>query len=205
MALNQMRATLLRPVLALLAIAGLLTLAGCGGGSGAPNNPFAPGPVTPGALFVLPPSMTVYTGTPATLTISGGAPPYQAFSSNGTALPVTQAVNGSTVVLLPNNVAANTTAVITIQDNIGQTATSTITVSPAPILNTIDDHSSKNDVRHEYGMFRRYRDRCSSGYGTKRSRHSESSSQIRCRDWRVRDTDKQSSCAARPDVDGGDG
>ena len=137
MALNQMRATLLRPVLALLAIAGLLTLAGCGGGSGAPNNPFAPGPVTPGALFVLPPSMTVYTGTPATLTISGGAPPYQAFSSNGTALPVTQAVNGSTVVLLPNNVAANTTAVITIQDNIGQTATSTITVSPAPIFNTI--------------------------------------------------------------------
>ena len=137
MALNQMRATLLRPVLALLAIAGLLTLAGCGGGSGAPNNPFAPGPVTPGPLFVLPPSMTVYTGTPATLTISGGAPPYQAFSSNGTALPVTQSVSGSTVVLLANNVAANTTAVITIQDSIGQTATSTITVSPAPLLNTL--------------------------------------------------------------------
>ena len=137
MARNQMRATLLRPVLALLAIAGLLTLGGCGGGSGAPNNPFAPGPVTPGPLFVLPPSMTVYTDTPATLTISGGAPPYQAFSSNGTALPVTQAVNGSTVVLLPSNVAANTTAVITIQDNIGQTATSTITVSPAPIFNTL--------------------------------------------------------------------
>ena len=96
MARIQMRASMLRPVLALLACAGLLTLAGCGGGSGAPNNPYAPGPVTPGPLFILPPSATVYTATPATLTISGGAPPYQAFSSNSTALPVTQAVSGST-------------------------------------------------------------------------------------------------------------
>ena len=68
-----------------------------------------------------------------------------------------------------------------------------------------DHHSSKNDVRHEHGVFRRYCNRCGSGYGTRRRRHSESSGQIRCRDWRVRDPDQQSSCAARPDVDGRDG
>jgi hypothetical protein len=71
------------------------------------------------------------------LTVSGGAPPYQAFSSNSTVLPVTQAVNGATIVLLANEVAATTTTVITVQDGIGQTATSTITVTPAPLLNTL--------------------------------------------------------------------
>ena len=90
MARIQMKASLLRSALALLAIAGLLTLAGCGGGSGAPNNPFAPVPVTPGPVSVLPPAITVYSNTPATLTISGGAAPYQAFSSNSAALPLPQ-------------------------------------------------------------------------------------------------------------------
>jgi hypothetical protein len=137
MARNQMKATLLRPVLAVLALGSLLALGGCGGGSGAPNNPFAPGPVAPGPLFVLPPSATVYTHTPATLSVSGGASPYQAFSSNSAILPVAQAVNGSTIVLLANDVGADTVAVITIQDAIGQTATSTVTVRPAPIFNTL--------------------------------------------------------------------
>jgi hypothetical protein len=127
----------LRPVIALFALAGLLALGGCGGGSGAPNNPFAPQPVTPGPLFLLPPAITVYAHTPATLQASGGAPPYQAFSSNSSVLPVTQIVNGATIVLLPNDVAADTTVTITVQDAIGQTATSTITVSPAPIFNTL--------------------------------------------------------------------
>ncbi len=135
MARNEMKASLLRPVLAVLAFGGLLVLGGCGGGSGAPNNPFAPGPVTPGPLFILPPSATVYTHTPATLSVSGGALPYQAVSSNSTILPVT--VNGSTVVLLPNDVAADTVAVVTVQDAIGQIATSTVTVRPAPIFNTL--------------------------------------------------------------------
>jgi|SRR5450631_340918 hypothetical protein len=137
MARYEMSATLLRPALALLAVAGLLTLGGCGGGSGAPNNPFAPKPVTPGPVSVFPPALTVYTNTPATLTVSGGAPPYQAFSSNNSILPVSQAVSGSTVVLLPGPVTANTVAIVTIQDSIGQTAASTVTVSPAPIFNTL--------------------------------------------------------------------
>jgi hypothetical protein len=137
MARNQMRASLLRPALALFAVVGLLTLGGCGGGSGAPNNPFKPTPPAPGPVSVLPPAVTVYSNTPATLTITGGAAPYQAFSSNSAILPVTQAVSGSTVVLLPAPVAANTVSTVTIQDSIGQTATATVTVSPATLLNTL--------------------------------------------------------------------
>ena len=81
MAQNPMNAPWLRPVLALFAFAGLLALGGCGGGSGAPNNPFAPKPPAITPVFVLPAAATVYSHTPATLTVSGGATPYQAFSS----------------------------------------------------------------------------------------------------------------------------
>ena len=47
----------------------------CGGGSGAPNNPYAPGPATPGPLTVLPTAATAYSGIPTTLTVSGGTAP----------------------------------------------------------------------------------------------------------------------------------
>ena len=36
----------LRSALALFGIAGILLLAGCGGGNGAPNNPYSPPPPT---------------------------------------------------------------------------------------------------------------------------------------------------------------
>ncbi len=62
----------LRPLAGIFALVGVLGLTACGGGSGAPNNPYAPGPVTPAALAVLPATLTAYAGTPATLTISGG-------------------------------------------------------------------------------------------------------------------------------------
>src|SRR6266568_9635487 len=127
----------LRALFALLALTGLAALAGCGGGSGAPNNPFAPGPTPIGPLFVLPPAATVYAGIPAVLTVSGGLPPYQAFSSNSAILPVAQAVGSATIVLLPANVAADTLVVITVQDSVGQTATSSVTVRPAPLFNTL--------------------------------------------------------------------
>jgi hypothetical protein len=123
-----------RPSFALLALAALLALGGCGGGSGAPNNPFAPKPPAITPVLLLPPTETVYSHTPATLTVSGGAAPYQAFSSNASVLPVGQAVNGTTVVLLANDVAAPTAVTITVQDSVGQTATATITVSPAPLI-----------------------------------------------------------------------
>jgi hypothetical protein len=137
MASNSMNNTWLRPVLALCALAGLLVLSGCGGGSGAPNNPFAPKPVAVGPLFLLPPTAVVYAHTAATLQVSGGATPYQAFSSNSAVLPVAQAVDTGVIVLIPGDVAADTPVIITVQDAIGQTATSSITVRPAPLFNTL--------------------------------------------------------------------
>ena len=127
----------LRSALALLGTAGILLLSGCGGGNGAPNNPYTPPPPVVPALQVLPPTITVYPGTPATLTISGGVPPYRAFSSDATALPVTTNVSGSTLVLAANNVAAATTVTISVQDS-ASTAPFNVTanVSPAPLLPT---------------------------------------------------------------------
>jgi hypothetical protein len=121
----------------LCALAGLLALGGCGGGSGAPNNPFAPGPVVVGPLFVLPGDAVVYSHTAATLQVSGGKTPYQAFSSNSAVLPVAQNVDTGVVVLIPGDVAADTPVIITVQDAIGQTATSSVTVRPAPLFNTL--------------------------------------------------------------------
>jgi hypothetical protein len=145
MARTGLNARWLQPALSLICLAGALLLGGCGGGSGAPNNPFAPGPVAPGPLFVLPATATAYSHTPATLTVSGGAAPYQAFSSNASVLPVAQAVNGATIVLLANDVGADTTVTITVQDAIGQTATSTITVKAAPIFNTLTITPARSD------------------------------------------------------------
>src|SRR5450755_1881159 len=127
----------LRPLLALCTLAGLLALGGCGGGSGAPNNPFAPGPPVIGPLFLLPPTAVVYSHTATTLTVSGGAAPYLAFSSNSAVLPVTQNVDAGVVVLIPSDVSADTSVVITVQDAIGQTATASVTVRPSPLFNTL--------------------------------------------------------------------
>jgi len=132
--------TWLRPFAGVAALAGMLALSACGGGSGAPNNPYSPGPSVPGPISILPQSVTIYSGVPATLTISGGVPPYSAFSSNSTVLPVTQNVSGSTLLLLANGVGANTNVTIDVQDAAGDrtgTATSpsaSVTVSPAPLL-----------------------------------------------------------------------
>ena len=79
----------------------------------------------------------VYSHTAATLQVTGGAPPYQAFSSNSAVLPVAQNVDTGVIVLIPGDVAADTPVIITVQDAIGQTATSSVTVRPAPLFNTL--------------------------------------------------------------------
>jgi hypothetical protein len=78
--------------------------------------------------------LTAYSGTPVTLAVSGGVPPYIAFSSNATVLPVTQAVAGSTIVLLAANVGSTSAVQITVQDSVGATGSAAVSVSPAPLL-----------------------------------------------------------------------
>ena len=127
----------LRPILALFALAGVALLGGCGGGSGAPNNPFAPPPTTPGPVTILPAVTVVYSNTPASLTVTGGSPPYVVVSSNSAILPVQQSNTTGTIVLLPANVVSDTAVVITAQDSLGQHASATVTVKAAPIFNTL--------------------------------------------------------------------
>jgi len=131
----------LRMLAGLVALSGLLGLGGCGGGSGAPNNVFN----TPGPVTVLPAAAVVYSGVPVVLTVSGGTPPYRAFSSNSAIVPVTQGVAGSTIVLLPGPVttATDVNVVITVQDNpntggtVPAQATVALTVRAAPLVNSL--------------------------------------------------------------------
>ena len=133
---NRLFAGWLRSLTVLAAVAGTFGLSACGGGSGAPNNPFL------GALTVLPAPVVAYSGVPTTLTISGGTGPYKAFSSNSAVLPVTQTVPSTTVVLLANNVDADTDVTITIQETgtvtpNGAQVPVTVTVRAAPLVNSL--------------------------------------------------------------------
>lgn len=121
----------LRSFTGLLAVAGALGLSACGGGSGAPNNPFL------GTLTVLPATAVAYSGVPTTLTISGGTGPYRAFSSNPTVLAVSQTVPAKSVVLLTENVDVDTDVTITIQDAAAAEVQIVVTVRPAPLINSL--------------------------------------------------------------------
>ncbi len=123
-----------RPLAGLFALAAVFALSACGGGSGAPNNPYEPGPTLPSPLAILPPSATVYPGTPTTLTVSGGTLPYRAFSSNPAVLPVATNVPGDQVVLVANPTDADVALAVTIQDSGGQSVPATVTVRPAPLF-----------------------------------------------------------------------
>jgi hypothetical protein len=137
MAPNPLNARWLRPALATLALAALAALGGCGGGSGAPNNPYAPKPVAPGPVVILPTTVTVYSNTPATLTITGGTPPFFVVSSDASILPLAASVTNSTIVLLPAPVTAPTGVLVTATDSLGVQGQANVTVSPAPIFNTL--------------------------------------------------------------------
>ncbi len=124
----------LRPALTLIGIAGLLTLVGCGGGSGAPNNAFAPPPPTNPPLVMFPNTITVYAGIPATLTVTGGFAPFRVFSSDPALLPVPATVAGDTVVLFAGSVSVASSVIVTVQDAAGATDSTTVSVTPSPLL-----------------------------------------------------------------------
>jgi hypothetical protein len=124
----------LRPALTLAATAATLALTACGGGSGAPNNPYEPLPPTPGPLVVVPAEAVAYAGTPLILSITGGVPPYQAFSANPAVLPVPTNVTGNTLTLMANNVDTAQSANVTIRDSAGALAGSEIVVRPSVLL-----------------------------------------------------------------------
>ncbi len=137
MAPNRLNVRWLRAAFATLALAALAVLGGCGGGSGAPNNPYAPKPVPPGPLLILPSTITVYSNTPASLSVIGGVPPYFVVSSDPTILPLGSSTSTGTIVLLPGNVTAPETVNITVTDSVGTQAQAAATVQPAPIFNTL--------------------------------------------------------------------
>ena len=123
-----------RTLAGVFAVGALLALAGCGGGSGAPNNPYAPSPAVPTTLTVLPPSATAYPGSPADVDDCRRNTTYFAFSSNPAVMPVAANVVGSQVVLLANNVEADVTLAVTIKDSGTQSVPVTIVVRPAPLF-----------------------------------------------------------------------
>jgi len=156
---NRLPAAWLRTLLGLCAIAGVLALSACGGGSGAPNNPYAPAPPVPGPLTVLPSAAVVYSGVPTTLTVTGGVGPYSAFSSNSAVLPVSQAVAGGSILLLGSTVSGDTGVSITVQDAAGTVAGASITVRPAPLLPNLITITPNGDCSVGTSL-------CSGGTGT---------------------------------------
>ncbi|MGH8803009.1 MAG: hypothetical protein ACREX6_12025, partial [Casimicrobiaceae bacterium] len=121
----------LRPLLTLVALAGALSLAACGGGGGSPNNPYQPGG---GALTITPANASGYSDVPFELTISGGTPPYTAVSSDSALLSVPSNASGTSLVVLPGNVAAATSVSYTVTDTLGRQITPSFTVNPSLLL-----------------------------------------------------------------------
>ena len=128
---------------ALLGFAALLS--GCGGGGAVPPSVVV-APADP--LVVFPASLTVYSGTPAVVTIVSGAGPFQAFSSDSVVLPVTQNVSGAAITLVANaieagtpsptgGVAADRIVSLTIRDALGRNFAVTATVKASPLLGSI--------------------------------------------------------------------
>ncbi len=132
--LNSVFIARLRTAFAITGLAGLLALAGCGGGSGAPNNPYVPPPPAPAPLTLLPGAITIYSGTPASLTISGGVAPYRVFSADPAVLPVPATTSGSVLALSAKNVGIITPVTVTVQDALGTVSLpATVNVNPAPL------------------------------------------------------------------------
>lgn len=129
---NRMQTTCLRSFAGLIALAATLLLTACGGGSGAPNNPYAP-------LTLSPNNLVVVSGVTSSLTVTGGTAPYTVASSNPGVLPVTsQAISGNAIALTATGVTASTSVTITVTDAQSKTASATVTVQAGSLAITPD-------------------------------------------------------------------
>lgn len=122
----RMQTACLRTFNSLIVLLATLALTGCGGGSGAPNNQFAP-------LTLSPNNLVIVSGVTSALTVTGGTAPYTAVSNNPGVLPVTgQPITGNTIALTATTITASTNVTITATDAQGKTVSATVTVQPAP-------------------------------------------------------------------------
>lgn len=123
----------LRPLLTLAALAGVLSLAACGGGGGSPNNPYQPGGAAPS---VAPATADIYSQIPYLFTITGGTPPYRITSGNPNDLEVPSEAVGNTFAALGAIVPAAKVESLTVTDALGRAATASVTINPAVLLPT---------------------------------------------------------------------
>jgi hypothetical protein len=122
----------LRPLLTLAALAGVLSLAACGGGNGSPSQVINGGTATP--LTITPSTATTYSGNAFTFTVTGGTPPYTILSSDQAVLPVVGTLDGSVLVVVPGLVGADTTVTLTVRDTRGLSTSAAVIVKPALLL-----------------------------------------------------------------------
>ena len=122
----------LRPLLTLAALAGVLSLAACGGGNGSPSQVINGGGAAP--LTITPATAVTYSGNPFTFIVSGGKGPFTVISSDQAALPVVGTLEGNVLVVVPGNVGADTAVTLTIRDSSGTATSAAVTVRPALLL-----------------------------------------------------------------------
>jgi hypothetical protein len=111
-------------------------LASCGSGAVGGNPPAT----DPARVTILPGDGTViYSGQPATFTLSGGTGAYIVSSSNPSVLPVDSASrNATSITVVANPVPADTTVTISVRDTgTAPIASASVTVKPGTINNDI--------------------------------------------------------------------
>jgi len=79
-------------------------------------------------LAINPATADLVPGLTTAFTITGGRPPYSAFSTNNGVLPVTATVAGSTFSVTPNTVTADTPIDLTVRDALNASATAKVIV-----------------------------------------------------------------------------
>ena len=120
----------LRLFASVIALAGVLGLSACGGGSGAPNNVFP--------LKASLGSPDLFSQVPTNLTVTGGTGPYRVIASNPAAIQISVSTlgtvtQGTTFTLLPANVAVDTPLVLTVQDSASASVTVNVTIHSAAV------------------------------------------------------------------------